>query len=182
MHYHVRNRTLTLGKTRCRRCEKGTVAARKDCRTCRGTGNGPRGGRRGCQTCHGSGDSWDHEDRRVCQNCHGDWRHAEPETWTDAVPKELLELIPLRVERVDRANSWNENFLGMGTVYSCQDYGRAALTDDETMQKVVRHHLLRNRVQACKVTTGNRSDKVRKVARALVITVTSDGYAVRADI
>lgn len=180
MRYDVRKRTLTLERHDCRRCRKGKVPNEKRCPVCWGTGSGPRGGKGGCHNCNGYGTVFDRDDLIACQHCGGDYEGADAERWTDHVPPLAMELIPIWIEHTDRPNSWNENYLGMGSLYSCQDYGKASMMSDDDIRAMIRADVVARPPQATKVT-GDIGSQRRKLATNLRVTVTRDGFNVKAE-
>lgn len=179
MEYDVRRRTLTLGRHACRRCVKGKVSTPRTCRRCLGDGKGPRGGANGCRMCSGNGITYDHVNRSTCDECGGEYEEADPERWTDRVPVRAMELIPITVVRVGRSNTFNEDYLGFGYLYSATDYGQAAGMDDDDLIEKVRAHLMADPPQGTKVV-GDVGEQRRKIADRLVVTVTRNGYSVKA--
>jgi hypothetical protein len=181
MRYDVKRRHLRLGTTHCRACRKGKVPTKLKCPRCAGSGDGPRGGRNGCTRCYGNGHVYDHDNLSTCGECGGEYHDKDMERWTDHVPTRFCELVPIRVIRVDRDNTWNESHLGFGTLWSAMDYGKAFTMDDEDLLDAVRRELIAHPPQGSKVTVEGDDPLQRKVASGLVIAVTRTGYALRAE-
>jgi len=107
----------------------------------------------------------------TCPYCKGKGR--KPETHCSTMPDELWQSLELRVyRRVDRENSWNEAFLGLGCVFSCQDYGAAWASTDEKIIEDVQGH---QHHQACKVAKDDGT-----ICDHVGIFVNRNGYSVRA--
>jgi hypothetical protein len=176
--------TLTLDLKDCTPCfGKGLVATRIDCPTCKGTGNGARGGARGCRMCCGSGNWYDHDNLSTCPTCKGSPHRAQPETWGDGAPAEAVAALQLRVARQDREASWNESFLGLNSLWSSTDYGKAWERTDIDVLTDVREHLLKGRTHAILLLAGPHDRKVTTapIVRGLVVVVSRGGYSVRPD-
>jgi len=177
--------TLTRDLTDCDRCRftPGTVATEKPCPKCEGTGNGPRGGARGCRMCHGFGKAYDQEHRSTCPKCHGAPQRVELESWTDHAPAEAVGAMQLRVARQDRDTSWNEQYLGLGCLWSSTDYGKAWDRTDIEVLSDVREQLLNGRTQASKLLAVeyDRDALTLPIVRGLVVVVSRNGYSVRPD-
>ena len=180
MLYNAETRTLTLDEKACL-CRDGIEAGPIRCIVCHGTGQGKRGGRNGCKTCHGFGRIYSREYNPVtCKRCNGTAKLRED--WTDRISQEAVEALceNVVVYRTDRRNNWNENYLGMGSIYTSQDYGRAWEGTDEAIKRSVVKDL--QWIQACKVMEAswgyaNSRDSVR-LAKGLLIEVRRDGYSV----
>ena len=170
----VENGKLIIGLRKCRTCwGSGTIAPQITCRICKGTGRGARGGRGGCHGCSGMRVQYDQLNQVTCPKCGGvNSEQAEQGDLYDYLPDDLWAALPMKVYRAERALSYNESFLGLGTVYSCEDYGRSAqMTDGALIAEVRRPHT----VQGCKVaqTDGTLCDHVG-------IFTARNGYSVRA--
>lgn len=184
MRYDPINRTLHLEKKNCTGCgysgRPGTESTPLPCSGCKGTGRGPRGGVRGCRKCYGSGKEYDHENRRQpCSVCRGDYVGFTTENFCDNAPAEAIAALPLAVVRQYRDQSWNESYLGLGTVWSCTDYGTAWAGTDEDLVTRVASDLAKERVQATKIAVYDRDSDVAYLADSLVIVLTQTGYSVR---
>ena len=91
---------------------------------------------------------------------------------------QLPQDFPIRVLRVHRGNTFNENYLGLGTLFSVTDYGSAAKKTDEEVIQEVREYIAHNKgTQAINVV---RSKDDLTLCDDLGVTVTRDGYSVRA--
>lgn len=184
MKFNKRSRTLELEAKDCNYCgrnaQPGTMAGRKTCDTCNGTGRGPRGKIRGCRDCF-DGSVPDFVNVVPCSLCGGNYKNFSMETFCDTAPLAAIRELPISIVRADRGNSFNENYLGVGTLWSCTDYGSRWGGDDSELLSEVWEQLGEDRVQAMKIVLPyERGAKVAKLATKLVITVTRDGYAVRA--
>jgi hypothetical protein len=176
--------TLTLDLKDCTACfGSGLVSTRIDCRACNGSGNGPRGGKGRCPKCHGYGNDYDHVNQSTCEKCNGSPHRAESENWCDNTPAEAVAALQLRVARQDREVSWNESYLGLNSLWSCQDYGTAWERPDIEVLSDVREKLLNDRTQAVKLLAGDydRDATTAPIVRGLVVVVSRGGYSVRAD-
>lgn len=193
MLYNPATRTLTLARKNCHGCYgSGTTATKISCPTCKGTGRGPRGGRGKCLNCFGSGHSWDHENRAICQRCDGiNPDKHEAEDWTDRVPAEALNALAVEYVTQDRAGTFNEGFLGLGSLWSCTDYGRAwdALTGPNGPRNVVPFlakvvkELLDGGTQACKLLPKDydRKSQTQTLPAGVIVQVHRNGYVVIVD-
>jgi len=207
MKFDPTTRTLTLERKDCRTCthgagEQGQYTGTKVCPTCKGTGNGPRGGKGKCRDCYG-GKQHDFDNPIVCPTCHGDFKDAALETFTDYCPTEAVDAMPMIFVVLDRDNTWNEEYLGLGTVYSVTDYGDRWRRASKEIQAVAtrRSPGLRDlediaqelmaearesvgdggHLQACKITKSyERGDQAVVLHDTLVYTLTHTGYQVRA--
>ncbi len=163
--------TLEFEPRACLACHgQTTVPGRQACPSCGGSGNGPRGGKGKCKACYGFGQEPDFAHPVPCVPCEGAGRVMETEG--DTLPREIWETLPLRVYRVEREQTWNEAYLGMGCIYSVTDYGSAwSADDDNRLLAMVREtaHL----PQVCQVYAEGRP------CQHVAIVVTRDGYAVK---
>jgi hypothetical protein len=172
---------LTLDRMNCTACsfnQPGTMSTVLPCPT---NGKGPKGGRDGCRTCHGSRRHYDHETRVPCSQCGGAYERAAVETFTDSAPREAILTLAetLTVVRQDRAGTWNEAYLGIGSLWSCSDYGRAWERPDEELVAEIRERLTTERVQACKIVQPyERVDTDARLVDRLVIVLHRDGYLI----
>lgn len=92
----------------------------------------------------------------------------------DAVSATLAAEWNVVVVREDRRQSWGEAFLGLGSVWSCTDYGTAwAATDDTVLAEKVRGELATGRVQWIKIIT-----EARVIVPTIVVRLTRGGYSV----
>jgi hypothetical protein len=180
------NFTLTLDLKDCTRCYgRGKMPTKIKCRSCKGTGNGPRGGVRSCKNCYGSGNDYDQVNLSTCEKCDGSPHRAELENFCDAAPAEAVGALQLRVARQDRETSWNETHLGLNSLWSSADYGRAWDKTDIEVMSQVREDLLgrHSRVAATNLlaTKYDSNATTLPIVRGLVIVVSRGGYSVRAD-
>lgn len=166
----VINGKIVLGRRDCY-CGDGKQFGKVTCATCKGTGKGKRGAKNGCQSCHGSKVTYTKERTATCERCKGEHIGFEPETLYHHMPAEIWDALELRVYRSDRGISGNESFLGLGCVFSCQDYGRAYNATDEAIIADVRSEKIH---QACKVTK-----KDGTLCSHVGIFVNKGGYSVR---
>lgn len=181
MLFNQETMTLTRQACECRSCRgTGTQLKALACPQCDGTGKGPRGGRGGCRKCHGHGTHYSPNHTETCSACEGKPEDASYETWCDKAPVEAARSMPMVVVRLNRLNTFNEAYFGHGTLWSCTDYGAAnSQTDDELVARV--RESLTMPVQAIKIVRGYERDaEVLPLHDILVISVTRDGYAVRA--
>lgn len=165
------NGQLVMGKKDCQ-CGDGTQPRRIVCRECNGTGNGKRGGRGGCRKCNGLKIEWDSKNPMTCTRCNGNFKDAEDETTTDYMPNEIWDAMKFEVYRTNLPLTLNEALLGLGCIYSCEDYGAAFKNpDDAALIADVKNHKSH---QACKFL------KDGKFADHVGIIVKTGGYSVRA--
>lgn len=169
---YVENGKLVLGRKDCWHCEQGTVSTKEACKKCQGSGRGPRGGRRTCKPCYGQGHVYNSEVRSVCPYCHGQYQNASQEDYTDALPNAIWDSLPFRVYRHNRSLTVNESLLGLGCVFSCQDYGRTFKDDDN--EKLIAEVCAHKHHQACKVVQDDGT-----LADHIGIFVSTGGYSVR---
>lgn len=184
MRYNPNTRTLTLERKDCVVCwtqdPQGTMPAKVPCPTCHGTGKGPRGGARGCRDCSGFGHRWDHDQRVTCPNCLGLYERFDSEIRTDRAPAEALADVDLQIVYVDRAQTWDEAYLGLGALVSVTDYGRSYdASDPEALATEVRERFLTEHHQAIKIAAFPREAEAgysAPVADTIVVVVTRGGY------
>jgi hypothetical protein len=179
---------LTLDTKECF-CRDGKVAGPITCVKCHGTGQGPKGGRNGCKMCNGTGTMYSMEfNPLVCGACHGTMTVAE--TWYDRIPKEAVAALADRivVKRVERRNDWIENHLGLGALWTAQDYGQAWERTDAQVVADIRDSLLNGHggfIQAVNVIDRAGTCEHTKsciMADQIVVEVRKDGYSVKAKI
>jgi len=164
------------------------VFALIDCAKCKGTGKRGNGKCRACTSYsfdpRPAGKVWDYSNvasLKPCPACKGDWQRATLESFCDKAPAEVIDALPIRVYRQDRSNSWNEEHLGLGCLWSCTDYGRTAAGNDAEAIEEVRAGLAKHTTQATKIVKRfGRDATVAQVADALAIVITRNGYSVRA--
>lgn len=174
--------TITLETRECSSCRwiaPGKVAGRKTCDACNGTGNGKRGGKNGCKSCHGFRTRPDHDNLVTCPNCKG--TAIQPENWTDTTTGNVLVALltlPITVRRSERGQTWNEAYLGLGSLYSVTDYGRHTEQTDAELIQSVRDDLGRH-TQLCNVAE-KAEDGTLTFAAGIVIDCSRNGYSVRA--
>jgi hypothetical protein len=144
---------LLLGERNCycnhpsAPCPAGRIAGDKPCETCQGAGKGKRGGDRGCKVCYGFGTRPDFINHVQCGDCQG--TGIVPETEYDHMTHDMWKGLDFRVYRVERAQTWNEQYLAWGYAWSSTDYGRAWQMTDEAIIVMVKE--AGRSVQACHV-------------------------------
>lgn len=160
----------------------GKAPSRKPCPTCNGTRRGKRGGRNGCKDCFtGTVADWDNP--ITCDCCDG--LGKVPETMTSFMrgerKREIIDALPIKLFFADRGSTFNEAYLGLGTVYAMNDYGRAwqrlEARDDESINDFlseIRDDLNETTVQGCKI-----ADKDGTLVNHLLVIVHRNGYSVR---
>ena len=95
---------------------------------------------------------------------------------TDDLPKDVISQIPIVVSRDPyRPQTFNEAYLGFGTVYSVTDYGEHKTKTDQELIDKVREDITGGfpRGQATKFT--NR--KTMRLCDKIVIYTNDNGYA-----
>lgn len=168
----IENGKLILERKECSYCNQGKQSSRKVCTSCKGTGNGKRGGKRGCKVCYGNCYVWDHNNPIPCTTCNGDYKNRTPETDCDYLPDSIFPALPFVVYRVERSMTLGESLIGLNSVFSCSDYGRAYRTqNDAALIESVRSH---QGVQACKVV-----NEAGELCDHIGIFVKFDGYVVK---
>jgi len=152
----IENNVLVLEEKDCGcikddRTPPGTRVRRfgyKKCTKCKGTGMRGSGRCRECNARDGyfsatnprkAGYVPDYsvvEEIQPCDACHG--KLVVLENRTDNLSLDIIRAIPMRVERMpNREITFNESYLGFGTVYSVVDYGRHKdLSDEEIIAEV----------------------------------------------
>lgn len=128
-----------------------------------------------------SGKSTIHEVSRklvTCGSCNG--TGILQENYCDSLT--LPVDFPVKVVRLNRGNTFNENYLAIGCLYSATDYGRAAkMTDEEIINEIrnADYHTKNGCIetQAVKVV---KSKEDLTLCDFIMVAVTRDGYSVRA--
>jgi hypothetical protein len=144
----VEGNKLVFGTEECCMCrEDGTTAGYKPCPVCFGTNRTKGGKGKGeCRKCF-NGRVVAPEIRVTCGTCNG--THTLQSTSTSFLPDGIYSGLEFKVFRSERPQTWNEAYLGIGTVYGCTDYGRHQnMSDDELIADVRKH----GSVQACKIS------------------------------
>jgi RecJ-like exonuclease len=106
----------------------------------------------------------------TCDRCSGTGK--EMEDLYGYAPESIWQEMTFIVYRQDRENTWNESFLGAGCVYSSEDYGQAAKSDNAAI------------IEKVKASGNHQAVKFAKEDNTLAdhigIFVTRNGYSVRA--
>lgn len=129
---------LVYGLEDCVMCdENGKVFGRMTCPKCKGTHRTKGGfGKGECRNClDGKINDFDPAHKIFCSVCNGS--HKVQANSCSYVPDEVVEAIPMRVFRSDRAQTLAEYLFGVG-LFSCTDYGRHAQMSDEDLVADVR--------------------------------------------
>lgn len=140
-----------------------------------------------CYTCRGKGTRVNPDTER-CWSCHGGKLVASfapgdviPDgiTLTDHPTREALSAYADEVRIVirrhaDKTLSVGAALLGLGTVYTAQDYGRAFEAGDDVALTAKVRESLRQHHQLCKFV----DDGTRTVAETVAVDVTPGGYTV----
>lgn len=151
---------------------ENTTGTYQPCRTCNGTGRGARGGRGGCKTCHGMRREWRNDIRTKCKSCNGTGiKHST--NLCDTLDTEAALSIPIRIVRSTREQSWTEQHLGIGRIYSCVDYGRSLSRTDDELVAEVREHIARGYNQAT-----HFADKSGHLVDVIGVITARTGYTV----
>jgi hypothetical protein len=168
----LENGKLVLERRACLNCNEGTIPGQRWCPTCKGTGKGKRGGAGGCRTCRGMKTTADFDNPTPCPVCKGNYQNAQPETTSDYLPDDIWRGLTFKVYRTNQPLTWNESHLGLGFVFSCEDYGRAWNDTDENIITSVKEH------------GGHQASKIAKddgsICDHVAIVVKRGGYAVKA--
>jgi hypothetical protein len=143
---------LVYGLEDCR-CTDGKVFGKMACPACKGTGRTKGGlGKGACRKClFGTVVDLDPAHRVTCEQCNGA-RKIQSNSCS-YVPIELYYSLPFRVYRSARPQSWNEAWLGHGTVFSVTDYGRHKSLSDE--QLIAEARGKDHSIQACKIANSD---------------------------
>lgn len=159
----------------------GKAPGRKACPDCKGTRRGKRGGKDGCRTCYnGTVPDWDNP--VDCGCCEG--TGIVPETLTSYLTgderRKIVSLIPLRLFFADRGMSFNESYIGIGTVYSVGDYGRTwealsmgGLKAESFLERIREELAAGTSLQACKI-----ADKEGNLCNHIAVIVNREGYSI----
>jgi len=146
---------------------------REEYQSCPHYGQAMRG--KACSFCGSTtkhGHSGKHTGKMIsCDRCKGTGQ--EMEDLYGYAPADIWQGLTFKVYRQDRNNSWNESFLGFGCVYSCEDYGSAAKSDDAAIIEKVRASGSHQAVKFAKEEDNTLADHIG-------IFVTRNGYSVRA--
>jgi hypothetical protein len=122
---------------------------------------------------------WHEVSRTVetCGSCNG--TAIVKENYCDNV---LLPVdFPIKVQRQGRVNTFNENYLAIGCLYSCTDYGEAAkMTDEEIINKIrtADYHTKNGCIVTQAVNVVRSKDDLR-LCDFILVNVTRDGYSVK---
>jgi len=185
MQYDRELHAIVLGMKDCTRCypNKGKVCSYKVCPECNGTGLGKRGKKGGCRnSCFKTiiplyhVVDWDNPVN--CHECGGNYQNQANENDCDSVSREIVREIPFKFEvvRLARENNWNENYLGCGCFYSCQDYGRTVSQTDKVILSKLQDDFYKGSHQLTKFLINGQ------LCTKILFVVTTDGYSVRASL
>lgn len=156
----------------------GKQPGRKTCPTCNGTRRGPRGKIGGCRACY-NGTVPDFANLVTCERCNG--TASVPETTCSRLPDDVRrmfwDITPVRVFLADRGISFNESYLGLGTLYSMADYGRAWEGMEKDREGTLRKITDEMRKESIQATT--IMDKSKRLCDHIVVIITRGGYSVR---
>lgn len=174
---HRQGDVLAYDRETCHNCQgEGFYIERKPC-PLQGRTVAQRPGRAcpHCKTTNRHNHSYlDTGLKPTCWGCDGTGKALENRY--SYMPSDLVLTLPLKVHRLQRGNSFNENYIGHGCLWSCQDYGRAAgQPDEEVLARVMADLRKGHSVQACAVV-----DKDDHLPNFIGIFVTRDGFSVRA--
>ena len=156
-----------------------------------------------CSSCQGSsqikdlrrcpmyGKAVNRQPNRVCPNCNAKNKHGHAyldtgnmkdchcddgrlkEDRYSSVPKSIVDSLEIRVYRSDRPTTWNEQYLGLGCVFSTNDYGAyKSISDAELIDQV---RASGSYIQATKLV-----DNEDKFCHHLGIFTSQQGYSVKA--
>ena len=163
---------LVMGRKNCWHCHEGTVGTNVTCTGCQGTGRS-KSGKQKCRTCRGTKTVYNNDIRKPCDTCKGNPVNFNEETVYDHMPDAVWQSLTFKVYRHNRPITGNEALLGLGCVYSSQDYGAAwDANNDEAL------------IASVKASGGHQACKVAKKDGTLCdhvgIFVSRGGYSVRA--
>lgn len=118
----------------CISCDgKGQVNEILDCPNDRMKMRGQKCPHCGTTNCHHSFISTGK--MRPCGYCDGAGKKMEDRC--DSIPDEMWKALKFKVYRTNQHTTFNDAYLGFGSVWSCMDYGRhMEMTDDELIAKV----------------------------------------------
>ena len=172
---------IELGRRNCRNCnERGAVPGRKPCPKCNGTGKTKGGKGVGeCRSCYGYKTAADFENNVICPKCNGAWENFEEETLYDYMPHDIAAEIMenVKVYDLNRPMTLNEEYIGLGYVFTCTDYGVAAENPNAAIISV-KEHLS---VQLIKVGRPTDNPKIVEVCDHIGIYIGPYGYVVKAE-
>lgn len=168
----IENGKIVLKTKECI-CQEGKQAGLMKCPACKGTGRGKRGGLRGCKQCYGSRQVVDWNNPIPCTYCKGDYKNV-PETMTDYISEQIWKSLSFKTVRANAPTTFNEEYVGIGYVYCCNDYGDAwnANKDEELIEEVKNH---RGGIQACAIAKDDGT-----VCDYVAIIIKPTGYSVKA--
>lgn len=183
--------TLILESKDCTTCDDertpvGTIVKSftyKVCQKCKGTGMRGRGRCRECNERNGyfstvsprkPGYVPDYSqiaEIETCPSCGGNPHNAMMEDLTDYINLDIIRALPFEVRHRDNARqTFNQAYLGIGTVYSVTDYGRYRTQTDEEIIERVKDGL---NPQAC-----NYVDRdTLELCKEIVILTNNNGYS-----
>jgi hypothetical protein len=93
------------------------------------------------------------------------------ENVTDRIDLDIIRALPFEIRRADsRPQTFNEAYLGIGTVYSVTDYGRYK---HETDEQIIEHVKSGLNPQACNYV--NRD--TMRLCHKIVILTSNSGYS-----
>lgn len=169
----IENGRLVFDKKACSCCKEGKTCSVDACPECKGTGRGKRGKVGGCRKCNGSRKYYNWERKVTCDICHGNYQDFQDETVYDYIPKGLFASMPFKVVRQYAGQSFNEQYLGLGMVFGCTDYGAAWGRNDADIIADVKTNYSH---QACKIAKEDGT-----LAKGITIVVKPQGYSVVAE-
>jgi hypothetical protein len=151
---------------------KSLAAARRNgrlCKTCDGTGVTVWPDTTPCYDCSHSGVIvLDAHVGEVLPDSVGRCDHLP-----GAVAATLAAEWDIVAVREDRGQSWGESYLGLGSIWSCTDYGRSWAADDSVTLRHVRAELAERGTQWLNVL-----DPGRRILPTIVVKITRNGYSV----
>lgn len=187
----VENNILILEPKDCTTCDdertpEGKIIALFEynlCPKCKGTGKRGNGRCRECNDRNGyysrvaprrPGYVPDYSriaDIETCPTCGGNPHNAMQENLTDRIDLDIIRALPFEVLHADaRRQTFNEAYLGIGTVYSVTDYGRYR---NETDEQIIEHVKSGLNPQAC-----NYADReTHELCKKIVILTSNNGYS-----
>ena len=168
---------MVYGNDTCT-CMDGQVYGDKTCPKCHGTQRTKGGKGKGhCNACL-RGTVVDTTKRVPCGRCNG--TNSVPADRYTAIPKtvlaEILNIVPIRIHRSGRKQTFNEAYLGYGMICSVTDYGEYKQKTDEQLVEYIKKELSDDYIQACKLL-----DRQERLCTSIGVYCNNNGYSIMAE-